>query len=97
MYRSQVDQLRLKLMEILIKNKKIVNEIIIDDNKNKVANTRKNVALMSNNRFWSSYFILSLNFVVLQLVCRQSATPFTADLNMNIISTAAMFCLVLFD
>lgn len=49
MYRSQVDQLRLKLMEILIKNKKIGNEIIIDDNKNKVANTQKNVALMSKN------------------------------------------------
>lgn len=48
MYRSQVDQLRLKLMEILIKNKKIGNEIIIDD-KNKVANTQKNVALMSKN------------------------------------------------
>lgn len=48
-YRSQVDQLRLKLMEILIKNKKIGNEIIIDDNKNKVANTQKNVALMSKN------------------------------------------------
>lgn len=49
MYRSQVDRLRLKLMEILIKNKKIGNEIIIDDNKNKVANTQKNVALMSKN------------------------------------------------
>lgn len=49
MYRSQVDQLRLKLMEILIKNKNIGNEIIIDDNKNKVANTQKNVALMSKN------------------------------------------------
>lgn len=49
MYRSQVDQLRLKLMEILIKNKKIGNEIIIDDNKNKVANTQINVALMSKN------------------------------------------------
>lgn len=35
--------------EILIKNKKIGNEIIIDDNKNKVANTQKNVALMSKN------------------------------------------------
>lgn len=49
MYRSQVDRLRLKLMEILIKNKKIGNEIIIEDNKNKVANTQKNVALMSKN------------------------------------------------
>lgn len=36
-------------MEILIKNKKIGNEIIIDDNKNKAANTQKNVALMSKN------------------------------------------------
>lgn len=60
MYRSQVDQLRLKLMEILIKNKKIGNEIIIDDNKNKVANTQKNVALMSKN--FSDFGVVILFF-----------------------------------
>lgn len=59
-YRSQTDQLRLKLMEILIKNKQIGNKIIIDDNKNEVANTHtKDSGVNAKN---SSHFAVVILF-----------------------------------